>query len=61
MKIIIVGGGETGLTIAKLFEEAEVTIVEIDEILCKELTSKTNALILQTYGDAKIIAQLGKV
>jgi trk system potassium uptake protein len=57
VKIIIVGGGETGLTIAKLFEkEASVTIVERDEILAKELTNKTNALIL--HGDGTDISIL---
>ena len=51
MKIIIVGGGETGLATAKLFEkEAEITIVEKDEILAKELTNKTNALIINGDG-----------
>ena len=51
MKIIIVGGGETGLATAKLFEkEAEVTIVEKDEVLAKELTNKTNALIINGDG-----------
>jgi trk system potassium uptake protein len=57
MKLIIVGGGETGLTLAKLFEkEAEVTIVEKDEILAKELANKTNALII--HGDATDISIL---
>jgi trk system potassium uptake protein len=47
MKIIIIGGGESGLTTAKLFEkEADVTIVEEDEVLAKELTNKTNALVI---------------
>jgi trk/ktr system potassium uptake protein len=51
MKIIIVGGGETGLATAKLFEkEAEITIVEKDELLAKELTNKTNALIINGDG-----------
>jgi len=51
MKIIIVGGGETGLATAKLFEkEAEITIVEKDEVLAKELTNKTNALIINGDG-----------
>ncbi|MGD9108327.1 MAG: NAD-binding protein [Gammaproteobacteria bacterium] len=61
MKIIIVGGGETGLTVAKLFEkEADVTIVEIDKILCKELTSKTSALILCGDGtDISILREAG--
>jgi trk system potassium uptake protein TrkA len=61
MKIIIVGGGETGLTVAKLFEkEADVTIVEIDKILCKELTNKTSALILCGDGtDVSILREAG--
>lgn len=51
MKIIIVGGGETGLATAKLFEkEAEITIIEKDEVLAKELTNKTNALIINGDG-----------
>lgn len=57
MKIIIIGGGETGLRVAKLYEnEAEITIVEKDDILCKELTNKTNALIL--HGDGTDISIL---
>jgi trk system potassium uptake protein len=51
MKIIIVGGGETGFTIAKLFEkEAEVTIIEKDEKLAKELSQKTNVLVINGDG-----------
>jgi trk system potassium uptake protein len=57
MKIIVVGGGETGLTTAKLFEkEADVTIIEKDEIISKELTNKTNALII--HGDGTDISIL---
>jgi trk system potassium uptake protein TrkA len=57
MKIIIVGGGETGLATAKLFEkEAEITIIEKDEVLAKELTNKTNALII--HGDGTDISIL---
>lgn len=61
MKIIIVGGGETGLTVAQLFEkEADVTIVEIDKILCKELTNKTSSLILCGDGtDVSILREAG--
>jgi len=64
MKIIIVGGGETGLATAKLFEkEAEITIIEKDEVLAKELTNKTNALIINGDGtDISILkeAEIGK-
>jgi trk system potassium uptake protein TrkA len=57
MKIIIVGGGETGLATAKLFEkEAEITIIEKDEVSAKELTNKTNALII--HGDGTDISIL---
>ena len=57
MKIIIIGGGETGLTVAKLFEkEADLTIIEIDEVLSKELVNKTNALVI--HGDGTDISIL---
>jgi trk system potassium uptake protein TrkA len=57
MNIIIVGGDETGMNLAKLFEkEAEITIVEKDEILAKELSQKTNALII--HGDGTDISIL---
>jgi trk system potassium uptake protein len=61
MKIIIVGGGETGLTLARLFaKEAEITIVEKDEILAKELARKTNALIICGDGtDVSILLEAG--
>jgi trk system potassium uptake protein len=61
MKIIIVGGGETGTTLAKLFEkEAEVIIVEKEEILAKELAQKTNALIIHGDGtDISILKEAG--
>ncbi|HZJ18504.1 MAG TPA: NAD-binding protein [Patescibacteria group bacterium] len=57
MNIIIVGGNEIGLNLAKLFEkEAEITIVEKDEILAKELSQKTNVLII--HGDGTDISIL---
>jgi trk system potassium uptake protein len=61
MKMIIVGGGETGLTVAKLFEkEAEVTIVEKDEARAKELSGKTNDLIINGDGtDISILEEAG--
>ena len=61
MKMIIVGGGETGLTLSKLFEkEAEVTIVEKNEILAKELANKTNALVIHSDGtDISILKEAG--
>jgi trk system potassium uptake protein len=61
MKLIIVGGGETGLTLARLFaKEAEITIIEKDEILAKELARKTNALIIHGDGtDVSILLEAG--
>jgi trk system potassium uptake protein len=61
MKLIIVGGGETGSTLAKLFEkEADVTIVEKDELLAKELAGRTNALVIHGDGtDISILREAG--
>lgn len=61
MKIIIVGGGQTGLTLAKIFEkEADVTIVEKNEIHAKDLAQKTNALIIHGDGtDISILNEAG--
>jgi len=57
MNIIIVGGNEIGLNLAKLFEkEAEITIVEKDEVLAKDLSEETNALII--HGDGTDISIL---
>lgn len=51
MKIIIIGGGTTGLTLANLLgEEHDVTIVEGDEELAKEIADKTHALVVQGDG-----------
>jgi trk system potassium uptake protein len=61
MKILIVGGAETGLTLAKLLEkEAEITIVEKDEVLAKELAQKINAMIIHGDGtDISILKEAG--
>jgi len=57
MKIIIVGGGETGQTLAKLFaKEAEITIIEKDELIAKDLAQKTSALVI--HGDGTDISIL---
>jgi trk system potassium uptake protein TrkA len=51
MKVIIIGGGETGITLANLLgEEHDVTIIEKEEELAKDLANKTSALIIK--GDA---------
>jgi trk system potassium uptake protein len=57
VKIIIVGGGETGLALANLMEkEAEITIIEKEETIAKELANKVNALVI--YGDGTDISIL---
>lgn len=51
MKIIIIGGGATGLTLANLLgDEHEVTIIEKDEETAKDIATKTQALVIQGDG-----------
>jgi Trk K+ transport system NAD-binding subunit len=61
MKIIIVGGGETGLTLANLLgEKDEVTIIEEDEKLAKEIANKTSSLVINGKGvDVAILEEAG--
>jgi trk system potassium uptake protein len=57
MKIIVVGGGETGLALANLMEkEAEITIIEKDEKVAKELANRVNVLVI--HGDGTDISIL---
>ena len=57
MKIIIVGGGETGVTLAKLFvKESEITIIEKDELIAKDLAQRLNFLVI--HGDGTDISIL---
>jgi trk system potassium uptake protein TrkA len=57
MKIIIVGGGETGATLANLLgEDYEVTIVEKDEALAKGIANKVSAMVIN--GDGTDISML---
>jgi len=57
MKIIIVGGGTTGLILANLLgEEHEIVIVEKDEAISKEIAGKTQAMVVQ--GDGSDISLL---
>lgn len=51
MKIMIIGGGETGLTIANLLgEEYEITIVEKEKEIAKDISNKTHALVINGDG-----------
>jgi len=59
MKIIIIGGGATGLTLANLLgEDHEVTIVEKDEEIAKDIAAKTQALVIQ--GDGSDVTTLSE-
>ncbi|MBN2096351.1 NAD-binding protein [Candidatus Peregrinibacteria bacterium] len=59
MKIIIVGGGATGLTLANLLgDEHEVTVVEKDEETAKDIATKTQALVIQ--GDGSDVSALNE-
>ncbi|RLE42780.1 hypothetical protein DRJ48_02790 [Candidatus Woesearchaeota archaeon] len=63
MRIIIVGGGETGRALCNILtkEGHSITLIEKDQELAKEIAEKTNALIIgadgtevQTMEEAKI-------
>ncbi|MBU1017625.1 NAD-binding protein [Patescibacteria group bacterium] len=59
MKIIIVGGGATGLTLANLLgEDHEVTIVEKDTEIAKDIAAKTQALVI--LGDGSDVSTLNE-
>ncbi|MEF8848190.1 MAG: NAD-binding protein [Candidatus Thermoplasmatota archaeon] len=57
MKIIIVGGGQTGLRLADILAEREdITIIEKDEDRAKEISNKTSALVI--HGDGTEVSVL---
>lgn len=57
MKIIIAGGGTTGLSLAQLLgDEHEISIVELDEARATKIASETHALVLS--GDASDVSVL---
>lgn len=61
MKIIIVGGGKTGLILANLLaDEHEVTIIEKDEATAKAIAGKTEVMVLQGDGsDISLLEEAG--
>jgi trk system potassium uptake protein TrkA len=62
MKVIIVGGGETGRTLAHLLaaEHHTVTLVEKEEVRAKELADDTDALVIKGDGtDINILKDAG--
>ena len=59
MKIIIIGGGQTGTILANLLgEEHEIVVIEKDEATAKELAGKTHALVI--HGDGSDISLLNE-
>ena len=57
MKIMIIGGGTTGLTLANLLgEDHEIIIIEKEEAVAKDIANKTHALVVQ--GDGSDISVL---
>ena len=60
MKIIIVGGGSNGLTLANLLgDEHEIVLIEQNEDLAKDISGKTQAMVIQ--GDGSDISILKKI
>ena len=59
MKIVIIGGGETGLTLANLLaNDHQVTLIELDPERAKLIASKTQVLVLEgDGGDITILRQ----
>ncbi|MBN2087159.1 NAD-binding protein [Candidatus Peregrinibacteria bacterium] len=51
MKIMIIGGGTTGLTLANLLgEDHEITIIEKEAEVAKDIADKTHALVVEGDG-----------
>jgi trk system potassium uptake protein TrkA len=51
MKIMIIGGGTTGLTLANLLgEDHEITIIEKEPEVAKDIANKTHALVINGDG-----------
>ncbi|MBU1446169.1 NAD-binding protein [Patescibacteria group bacterium] len=61
MKIIIVGGNATGLTLANLLgEEHDITIIEQDEEVAKKTANEISALVIHGDGtDMSILNEAG--
>ncbi|MBU0536675.1 MAG: NAD-binding protein [Nanoarchaeota archaeon] len=61
MKIIIIGGGATGLALANLLSEHEkITIIEKDEAKAKSIANKTSVLVIQGDGtDLAVLKEAG--
>ncbi|MBD3313075.1 hypothetical protein GF345_01400 [Candidatus Woesearchaeota archaeon] len=57
MKVIIVGGGDTGIALSNLLSDAEkVIIIEKDEEVANAIANKTSAVVI--HGDATDLSVL---
>lgn len=61
MKILIIGGGATGLTLANILEkEHQVVLIEFDEEIAKDIAEKTSAMVIHGDGsDIEILKEAG--
>ena len=57
MKVIIVGGGDTGIALSNLLSDAEkIIIIEKDEEVAKAIANKTSSVVI--HGDATDLSVL---
>lgn len=61
MKVVIIGGGETGLALANLLgEDFTISIIEKKEAVSKDIANRTHALVIQGDGtDISILKEAG--
>lgn len=61
MKVIIIGGGETGLSLANLLgDNFAITIIEKSEEKAKDIANKTHALVIHGDGtDVTVLKEAG--
>jgi trk system potassium uptake protein TrkA len=60
MKVIIVGGGETAVTLTNLLDKDDVTIIEKDDVIAKALANRVDALVINGDGtDISIMKEAG--
>ena len=60
MKVIIVGGSETGVTLANLLGDDDVILIEKEAAVAKSLANKLDALVINGDGtDISILKEAG--
>ncbi len=60
-KIIIIGGGDTGLALANVLEKNnQIIIIEIDKSIAEEIANRTNFLVINEDGiDSNVLKEAG--